>query len=83
VVKVSSDSGIELEQAPRAIATVNGPALRRYVRRRKEEKITFALVVAFKMMQLSNTTPILGIVVKSAIPGIHGVAGQCGCMPVS
>jgi hypothetical protein len=50
VVKVSSDSGVKLEQAAQSIATVNGPALRRYVHRRKEEKITFALVVAFKMM---------------------------------
>jgi hypothetical protein len=53
VVKVSSHSGIELEQAAQAIATVNGPALRRYVRRRKEEKITFALVSAFKMMMFN------------------------------
>ena len=53
VVKVSSHSGIELEQAAQAIATVNGPALRRYVRRRKEEKITFALVIAFKMMMFN------------------------------
>jgi hypothetical protein len=53
VVKVSSDSGIELEQAAQAIATVNGPVLRRYVRRRKEEKITFALVIAFKMMMFN------------------------------
>jgi hypothetical protein len=53
VVKVSSHSGIELEQSAQAIATVDGPALRRYVRRRKEEKITFALVVAFKMMMFN------------------------------
>jgi hypothetical protein len=31
---------------------VNGPALRRYVRRREEEKIAFALVVSFKMMMI-------------------------------
>ena len=53
VVKVSSDLGRELEQAAQAIATVNGPALRRYVHRREEEKITFALVVAFKMMMFN------------------------------
>jgi hypothetical protein len=52
VVKVSSGSGVKLEQAPQAIATVNGPALRRYVHRREEEKIAFALVVAFKMMMI-------------------------------
>jgi catalase (peroxidase I) len=31
VVKVSSHSGVKLEQTAQAIATVNGPALRRYV----------------------------------------------------
>jgi hypothetical protein len=41
------------------------------------------LVVAFAVVQLSNTTPILATSVKSAIRGIHGTAGQCGCMPVS
>ena len=35
------------------------------------------------VVQLSNTTPIVGISVKSAIPGIHGTAGQYGCMPLS
>jgi hypothetical protein len=51
--------------------------------RREEEKVALALVVPFKMMQLSNTTPILGISVKSAIPGIHGMGGQYGCMLLS
>jgi len=50
VVKVSSDSGVKLGQAPQAVATVNGPAIRRYVHRREEEEIAFALVVPFKMM---------------------------------
>ena len=48
----SSDSGVKLEQATESVATVNGPALRRYVRRRKEEKIAFALVVPFQMMMI-------------------------------
>jgi flagellar basal-body rod protein FlgG len=42
-----------------------------------------AVQAADEMMQLSNTTPILGISVKSAIPGIHGTADQYGCMPLS
>ena len=50
VVKLSSDAGVKLEQAPQAIATVNGPAFRRYIHRREEQKIAFALVVPFKMM---------------------------------
>jgi len=41
------------------------------------------LVIAFNMVQLSNTTPMLLTFVKSAIRGIHGTAGQCGCIPVS
>jgi hypothetical protein len=34
------------------------------------------------VVQFSNTTPMLGISVKSAIRGTHGTAGQCGCMPL-
>jgi hypothetical protein len=83
VVKESSDSGVELEQAAESVATVDGSGLRRYTRRREEEKIAFPVVVPFKMVQLSSTTPILGISVKSAIPGIHGTAGQYGCVPLS
>jgi hypothetical protein len=41
-----------------------------------------AIVNSIFVMQLSNRTPILGISVKSAIPGTHGTAGQCGCMPL-
>jgi len=44
---------------------------------------TKLLVRAGETVQLSNTTPILGISVKSAIPGIHGTAGQYGCMLLS
>ena len=50
---------------------------------RNDQAISQSLVVAFAMVQLSNTTPILLTFVKSAIRGIHGMAGQCGCMPVS
>ena len=39
VVKESSDSGVEREQAAESVATANGSALRRYVGRREEEKI--------------------------------------------
>jgi hypothetical protein len=49
----------------------------------EEPQIGFPLMISFIVIQLSNTTPILGIAVKSAIPGIHGMAEQCGCMPVS
>src|SRR5262249_61044366 len=38
------------------------------------------IVNTFLMVQLSNTTPILGIFVKTAIPDTHGKAGQRGCM---
>ena len=49
VVKESSDSGVELEQAAESVAAANGPALRRHVWRREEEKIALTLVVPFKM----------------------------------
>jgi len=51
VVKESSDSGVELEQAADSVATAkNGSALRRYVWRREEEKLVFTLVVLFRMV---------------------------------
>jgi hypothetical protein len=52
VVKESSDSGVKLEQATQSVATVNGPGLLRYVRRREEEKIAFAPVVPFGMIMI-------------------------------
>jgi hypothetical protein len=52
VVKESSDSGVELEQAAESVATANGPALRRYVWGREEEKIALTLVVPFRMMMI-------------------------------
>jgi len=50
---------------------------------RRDQPVAEPLVVPLQMIQLSNTTPILGISVKSAIPGIHGTAGQYGCMLLS
>ncbi len=52
MVKVSSDSGVELKQAAESVAIANGPALgtERYVWRREEEKVALTLVVPFKMM---------------------------------
>jgi hypothetical protein len=50
VVKESSDSCVELEQAAESVATANGTALRWHVWRREEEKIALTLVVPFTMM---------------------------------
>ena len=52
MVKVSSDSGVEIEQAAESVATANGPGLRRHVWRREEEKIALTLVVPFTMMMV-------------------------------
>lgn len=52
-------------------------------RLRADDAVRQALMVSFLEIQLSNTTPILEISVKSAIPGIRGKAAKCGCMPVS
>jgi hypothetical protein len=57
-------------------------ALRRS-RDREEQHVVLALLVAFFVIPLNNTTPISGISVNSAIPGIHGMGGQYGCMPRS
>jgi len=59
------------------------PALSKVARFWADYLVGQALVIAFRVVQLSNTTPILGISVKSAIPGIRGTAGQYGCMPLS
>ena len=40
-------------------------------------------MVSFVMIQLSNATPILEMYVKSATAGIHGMGGQCRCVPIS
>jgi hypothetical protein len=47
-----SDSGVELKQAAEPVATANRPVFlsQRYVGRREEEEVAFALVVPFKMM---------------------------------
>ena len=50
---------------------------------RQDQSISETLVISLAVVQLSNTAPILGIFVKSAIPGIHGMGGQCGCMPLA
>ncbi|MGI9071203.1 MAG: hypothetical protein ACR2JB_07765 [Bryobacteraceae bacterium] len=47
------------------------------------EAVTETLVIALAVIQLSNTTPILGIALKSAIPGMRGMVEQCCWMPVS
>ena len=52
MVKESSDSGVELEQAAKSVATVDGSGLRRYTRRREEERTAYPLVVQFKMVMI-------------------------------
>ena len=50
---------------------------------RDDQPVAETLVVSLEVIQVSNTTPILGISVKSAISGIHGTVGQYGCTPLS
>jgi hypothetical protein len=52
VVKESSGSGVKVEQTAQSVATVNGPALWHHVRRREEKKVSFTLVVPFKMIMI-------------------------------
>ena len=54
VVKESSDSGVELEQAAESVATADGTALgtERYAWGREEDKVALTLVVPFQMMMI-------------------------------
>jgi hypothetical protein len=56
VVKESSGTGVELEQAAESAATAHGPALgnRHYVWRREQQKVPLALVVTFKMVMIDE-----------------------------
>ena len=49
----------------------------------ENQSVAQTLMVALAVVHLSNTTPILGISVKSAIRGTHGIGGQYGFMPLS
>jgi len=50
---------------------------------RTDELVVEALVVAFAVVQLNDTTPILGISVKSVTRGIHGMGERYVFMPLS
>jgi hypothetical protein len=50
VVKESSDSEVELEQAAESVARANGSPFGDTSWRREEEKIAFTLVVPFRMV---------------------------------
>ena len=76
---------VVLEQAAEALAAATGGRLgwRCTHASRKQQQIALALMVSFVVKQLNNATPILEISVKSSTAGIHGMAGQCRCMPIS
>jgi hypothetical protein len=68
-------SGVRLEQAAESFSTSNSRIRRtgRSFRGREEEEITLALMVPFKMIQVSNRTPIL---VNCEAYAIHGIPGM-------
>ena len=74
---------IVVQHPAQPLAAPDGPSASDAWLFRHDQPVAKPLVVPFKMIQLSNTTPILGISVKSAIPGLRGTAGQYGCMPLS
>ena len=86
-MSMADDSGcgpiIVIQQAAQTLTSLDRACVDEVVCWRLNESVAQPLVVAFAMVQLSNTTPILGISARFAIPGIHGMAGQCGCMPAS
>ena len=74
---------VVVQHAAQTLATLHGSTPSACPFPRHEQTITQTLVVSLAMIQLSNTTPILGMSVKSGIRGIHGTAGQYGYMPPS
>jgi hypothetical protein len=69
----------------RDVSTADAASLTGLKRSRswEEQNVALALVIAFLVIQLTNTTPILEMSVKSVIPGIRGTAEECGFVPVS
>ena len=74
---------VVVEQAAETLTTLDGSAILKMLVVGHDQLIAEALMIAFGQIELSNTTPILGMSAKSAIRGIRGMAGKCGCMPVS
>jgi hypothetical protein len=88
-----SDEDVQVDSSRRAVVVVKQtaetftppdcPVVRPDPFGGDDQPVLQSLVISLVMVQLSNTTPILLTSVKSAIRGIHGTAGQYGCMPVS
>ena len=76
-------SVVVVQQSAESLTSLYFSALAHELWIRTDQFVVEALMVASAVVQLGNTTPILGISVKSAIPGIHGTADQYGCMPLS
>jgi hypothetical protein len=74
---------VVVQQPSQTLTASDGSAILENLMLRHDQPITKALMIAFGEIQLSNTTPILESPAESAIPGTHGTAGMCGCMPVS
>jgi hypothetical protein len=79
--KYSCGATVVSEKAVETFSTADttAPTGLKRSRGREEQHVVLALVVPFFVIRLNNTTPILPTSVKSAIRGIHGMAGQCGC----
>src|SRR3954451_8922903 len=81
--KYSCGPAIVSKQATKALSAADVPASRKRSWGGEEQGVPFALMIAFRMEQLSDTTPILGISGKSATRGIHGMGERCVFMPLS
>src|SRR3954464_12964524 len=80
---LGSRSVIVVQQAAETLTSFHVSSLTDEFRIRADQLVVKTLMVAFAVVQLGNTTPILGICVKSTIRGIHGMGGQYGYMPLS
>ena len=74
---------VVIQQSAQPLAALNRTAVTGARLLLHDQPVAQPLVVALVMIQVISTTPILESVAKSAIRGIRGTAGQCGCIPRS
>jgi hypothetical protein len=72
---------VDLQHSPFFVSGGRPLPLSKVDRRRR--LIAQGLMTPLVIVQVISTTPILESVAKSAIRGIRGTAGQCGCIPRS
>jgi hypothetical protein len=78
-----SYSVVVVQQSAETLTSLHFSALADDFGIRADQLVLETLMVAFAVVQLNDTTPILGISVKSATRGIHGMGERYVFMPLS